>query len=157
MKKFIAIVLCLFLVVSFAACSSEEEVQKEFKIGDVINVDGVEYTVTKVTTSKGDGFFEPDKGNEFVVVTIKIENKSEDKVSYNALDYTMVNSQGQESDSEWMSIGDKDLGSGELVAGGSISGTVTFQQPKGDKGLKLNYYENVLIDDEYTFQVDLAQ
>lgn len=38
---------------------------------------------------------------------------------------------------------DTSLQSGELIPGGKVTGTVTFEQPKGDTGLILIYNDNI--------------
>ena len=44
------------------------------------------------------------------------------------------------------------LNSGELDAGGTIEGVIIWEQKQGETGLKIRYYNNVLIDDDYTFE-----
>ena len=68
----------------------------------------------------------------------------------------MVNSDGVED--AWGSITADDdnlLNSGELDAGGHIEGVLVWEQEIGDDNLRLRYYENSLIDDEYTIQFQL--
>ena len=87
---------------------------------------------------------------------IRIENNSDEKISYNALDWQMVNSDGVED--AWGSITADDdnlLNSGELDAGGHIEGVLVWEQKIGDDNLRLRYYENSLINDEYTIQFQL--
>ena len=92
-------------------------------------------------------------GYEYVKATIKIENKSDKKISYNALDFQMVNGDGVEASVYSVTAEDDvQLNSGELDAGGKVEGVIIWEQKQGDSGLKIRYYENVLFDDEYTFQ-----
>lgn len=44
------------------------------------------------------------------------------------------------------------LQSGELDSGGTIEGVIIWEQKQGDTGLKVRYYNNVLIDNDYTFE-----
>lgn len=82
------------------------------------------------------------------MVTLKIENKSEEDISYNTFDWKMENFKGQLSE-EVFSIIDSDtsLDEGELKQGGSVKGTIVFEEPKKDNGLKLHYYGNILSDE----------
>lgn len=136
------------------ACGSssdekEEKVKKEYKMNEVAKIDGVEYTVTSVERTQGTNeYFLPDEGMEYVIVRVKIENKSDEKEAYNSLDWKMVNSNGQEDGAEFfhgMELTDE-LSSGDLVEDGVIEGTIVFQEPVGDTGLKLNLYADVLSD-----------
>ena len=54
------------------------------------------------------------------------------------------NSQGQQENMTFTTI-DKDtsLQSGELIPGGTVSGTITFEQPINDVGLTLIYNDNI--------------
>jgi len=160
MKKFLTIILTLVMVFSFAACGSdssdEAEKKTSFEVGETADMDGAKYTVTGVEYSQGNDWDSPAEGNEYVIVSITVENGTEEDLDYNSLDWQMINAQGQE-DSQAFSIIDTDnsLGSGTLKAGGTKSGTVVFEEPKDDGALKLVHYENVLIDDEPEFDVTI--
>ena len=74
----------------------------------------------------------------------KIENKGTDKLSYNPLYFKMQNSQGQQESMTFTTVDSgTSLNSGELVAGGKVSGTITFEEPIGDTDLMLIYNDNV--------------
>ncbi len=163
-KRILLLVLLGFMVFGLTACTSDvdEEVKvtdvdgnakTTFNVNETAVLDGVHYTVTKVKHSKGDDWDEPSKGNEYVIVTIKIENKSEEKISYNALDWKMINSQGQEDNETFTTIDtDTNLSSGDLIAGGTKTGTIVFEEPKDDDSLKLVYYSNLFWDESYAFE-----
>ena len=144
----------LLLVSCFAGGEENEEFKKDYKQNEVVTFEDVNYSITKVEKTKGSNeYFQAKEGYEYVKVTIKIENNSDKKISYNALDFQMVNGNGVES-SVYSITAEEDiqLGSGELDAGGNIEGVIIWEQKEGDKGLKVRYYENVLFDDEHTFQ-----
>lgn len=91
-----------------------------------------------------------------MIVAIKIENKSDEKISYNSFDWKMENSNGQEVDTAITIVNtDTALNSGDLNAGGVVEGTLAFEQPQGDTGLKLNYYYNALFDENASFKIKL--
>lgn len=135
----------------------EESRKKEFAQNEVATYKDVNYSIIKVDKTQGNNeFLKPKEGNEYVKVTIKIENNSKEKISYNALDWQMVNSDGVED--AWGSIttdDDKILGSGELDAGGKIEGVLIWEQKKNDNNLRLRYYDNVLFDKKYTLEFKL--
>ena len=114
--------------------------QKEFKIGDTVQLGDNVLTVTKVDKSAGDEFDKPKQGNEFVIVHVRIENKGKDKIDYNPLDFKLQNSNGQLVDSAITGIGnDTALQAGQLTPGGKVEGSITFEAPKGDTKLQLQY------------------
>ncbi|MEG2283554.1 MAG: DUF4352 domain-containing protein [Bacilli bacterium] len=95
----------------------------------------------------------PKAGYEYVKVTLKIENKSDKKISYNALDWQMVNADGVE-DAWGTYTADNDimLSSGELDSNGKIEGVLIWEQKTGDSNLRLRYYNNALFDSKYTIE-----
>lgn len=122
-----------------------------FSLNETAVFKDVSYTLTNVKYSNGTEFDEPASGKRFVIVTVKIENKSKEKISYNEYDWKMINSQGQEDDVTFTTIdSDTGLESGDLAAGGTKTGTLVFEEPKSDSSLKLLYYNNSLFEDNAT-------
>lgn len=159
MKKFLTIIVGSIALFNLTGCSSTttnnetENSKTSFNINEPAVFEDVHYTVTNVEYSNGDEWDKPAEGKEYVIVTLKIENKSDSKISYNTFDWTMVNSQGQE-DSETFSTIDSDtnLSSGELIAGGTKTGTLVFEQSKDETSLKLLYYSN-MFNENPTFEI----
>lgn len=153
MKKLLSVILVLLMGLCFlTGCGDEEPQKTSFKVGETATYEGVNYTVTKVKKSKGSDFDKPKKGHEYVIVTLKIENKSEETIDFNSLDWRMENSKGKvENETLSIEATDTALGSGDLKAGGSAKGTIVFEEPKKDKGLKLHYYGNIFTSDESAF------
>lgn len=101
-------------------------------------------TVTNVEKSQGSEYDKPATGKEFVIVHVKIENKGNDKLSYNPYYFKMQNSQGQQEDTTFTTVDqDTALKSGELIPGGKVEGTLAFEETKGDAGLILIYNDNM--------------
>lgn len=134
--------------------SKKENFQREYNQGDVITYNDIQYSITNVEKTKGENMFLQAKdGYEYVKVTINIKNNSDEKISYNPLDFQMVNGEGLEA--SFFSITAEDdilLNSGEFDSGGTVEGVIIWEQKEGDPGLKVRYYENVLFDDDYTFE-----
>ena len=162
MKKIITIIISLFIIFSTSGCTETANnvvtdingIEKtSFTINETAIYEDVHYTVTNVEYSNGNDWDKPSEGKNYVIVTIKIENKSNEKISYNGLDWTMLNSEGQE-DSETFSTIDSDtnLGSGDLASGGSKTGTLVFEENKSDTSLKLLYYNNMFFDENHTIE-----
>ena len=137
--------------------TEKNEEKTEFAQNETVVFEGVEFTVTNVEKTTGSQYDTSKEGYEYVIVTVKIENKSEEKISYNSLNWKMENSKGQETDTAFTIVDtDTALNSGDLNAGGMIEGTLTFEEPQGDTGLKLNYYDNALFDDNAEFKIKLG-
>ncbi len=134
--------------------NKNDDFQKEYNQSDVVTYNDVEYSITSVEKTKGENqFFQAKDGYEYVKVTINIKNNSDEKISYNALNFQMVNGDGVEASIYSITAEDDVLlNSGELDAGGTIEGVIIWEQKQGDTGLKIRYYDNVLIDDDYTFE-----
>lgn len=116
--------------------------EKLFNINEMITYKGVNYEVVKVETSEGNSYKSPKEGNIFLIVTIKIENNTPNKINYSYKNWTMSNSTQEEEKRIFTSINvGNALYSGKLVVGGIKTGSMVFEQPKDDNKLKLNYYE----------------
>ncbi|CCF24388.1 DUF4352 domain-containing protein [Leuconostoc citreum] len=77
--------------------------KKVFKIGETASVNGIEYTVNKVSASNGDGELnKPNDGKQYFFVDITIKNNSKKDYSYNPLDFQLSND-GNKTDSESVS------------------------------------------------------
>ena len=161
MKKILSGLMLFFVAISLTACSSTigvTDINGNEKISFAVNetavYENVYYTVTNVKYSNGDDWDTPASGNHYVIVTLKIENKSDSKISYNALDWHIINSLGQEDSEAFTTIDtDTNLSSGDLAPNGTKTGTLVFEQPKNDTSLKLLYYSNILFDEESTFEI----
>ena len=161
-KKWLIVLLLLIIIIiatSMAGGSSEEERKKEYSQNEIATYKDVEYSITKVEKTQGSNeYWKPQNGYEYVKVTLKIENKSDEKISYNALDWQMVNSDGVED--AWGALtadDDIQLSSGEIDAGGKVEGVLIWEQKIDDDNLRLRYYNNVVFDDEYTFEFKLDE
>ena len=134
----------------------KKETKKEFSQGEIVNFKGVEYSITNVKKTTGEDYDNAKDGYEYVIVTIKIENKSDKKISYNPYDWKMENSKGQEEDNAFTIVdSDTSLNSGDLNPGGVVEGTIAYEEPQGDAGLKLNYFDNSLFDEDASFKIIL--
>ena len=125
-----------------------------FSINETAVFEDVHYTVTNVEYPNGSEYDTPADGKNYVIVTLKIENKKNEKISYNTYDWKMINSQGQEDDETFTTINnDTGLSSGDLAAGGTKTGTLVYEESKDESSLKLLYYSNSLFDENSTFEI----
>jgi len=155
MRKLIFVIISSLLF--FSGCAAKVVEKKTlFTQNEVVEYDGIRYTVTNVRKSAGGDWNKPEAGNEYVIVTLKIDNISKEKKSYNALDWKMQNSKGtEETYAFYTNKVYQELNSGDLVAGGSFEGFIAFEQPVGDKALKLNYYPS-MFDSKHRFQIEIT-
>lgn len=119
------------------------EEKSDFAIGDIIAYEGREVTITSVERNynTNNEFYQPESGKEFIRVSIKIENKSEENLSYNPYDWEIQDSNGdiQSIDAGLQFTVDGSLNSGDLAPNGKKSADLYFQVPKDDAGLVLHY------------------
>ncbi len=155
--KFVLLTIVALLAVVLLFGGSGEEFRTDYTQEEVVTYNGVNYSITKVEKTQGKNeYWKPKQGYEFVKVTIKIENNSDSKISYNMLDWQMVNSDGVEESFGTFTLDDDiTLGSGELEPNGKVEGVLVWEEKKNDDNLRLRYYYNVLFDTEYTFQFKL--
>ncbi|NVB35699.1 DUF4352 domain-containing protein [Bacillus licheniformis] len=142
-----------------AAKTSEEksnddakEEKTEFGLNETADLDGTHITVTNVKKSMGNEFIKPKKGNEYVIVTVNIENKSDKDISYNPLDFQIQNEDGQITQNTFGPSDDNDLSSGNLTPNGKVSGTITFETKKS-KTYKVIFTSNFWNDEKITFNL----
>jgi hypothetical protein len=134
--------------------STQTQAPKEFKVGDTIQLGDDKVTVTKVDKSAGDDMNKPKQGNEFVIVSVTIENDGKNTIDYNPLDFKIKNSQGNITDETFTTINsDTALNSGQLSAGGKVSGTLAFEAPQNDPKLQLIFNPSFWSDKNITINL----
>lgn len=138
--------------------TKQEESNKDgkFAINEKINCNDVIFMVTDVKKYKSKEYETAKKGHEYVEVFINIENQSDEIYDVSSLNWKMENSKGQILEEAIVFFNeDNDFSVGsELKKGGKTSGSIVFEQPTGDKGLELMYYDNSF-DDYETFRVKI--
>lgn len=148
---FLLIVVALAAVITALGGGKDDtlqtaaETQKlEYNQGEEARLGNGAITVTEVKKSNGNSWDKPQTGKEFIIVNITIENKGNDKLSYNPFYFKLQNSQGQQESMTFTTIdSDTSLKSGELISGGKASGTIAFETTKGDTNLILIYNDNI--------------
>ncbi|MBR2766794.1 DUF4352 domain-containing protein [Candidatus Saccharibacteria bacterium] len=119
--------------------SNNQTENKPFVIGDTVEVDGQKVTVDSISRNYVSELVEPDSGQEFVQIAVTIENNSNETISYNVMNWKIETSEGDVRGWEGMAQGDNALNSGELTSGGKKTGTIVFEVPQDDTGLKVHY------------------
>jgi len=121
------------------------EAKTEFAVGEAIQMEDYALTVNKVTKAASKGYSTPKTGNEYVFVNVTVQNTGDKEVSYNPFDFKIQDSNGNQTTDTFVSLDDR-LSSGTLASGGKVTGSLSFEAPKSDKGLKLIYQPNVWLD-----------
>src|SRR6266704_5712840 len=159
-RKSIAILLALILFAGLIACGTTATTTKVATsptagntptptieptqtpivaaIGDTLIWNDIEVTLVSVKKLAGDEFTKPKAGNIYVIVHVKIKNKSSIEVSYNPFDFHVRSSSGNITDVDYAVpstyTANNQLDSGKLSTGGSVEGDMMFQVRKGDHG-----------------------
>lgn len=145
-------IIALAIIATVFSGNKEKERQKEFKQNEVATYKDINYSITNIERTNGKEFFKASEGKEYILITIKIENKSNEKIPYNVFNWKLADGTGDEkSHALFAGDNDKALSSGDLNAGGTKTGIIGFEIPKGDTGLTLKYY-NTILDKERTFE-----
>ena len=132
-----------------SSSQSNQSETKEYKVGDTISFEGEEITLTNVQRNynTGNEYSKPASGKEFVKVTVTIKNVSNSNISLSPFDFKIQDSNGSQESlaGESYSLDDQ-LNSAELIPQGTKTGSMIFEVPKDDAGLKLIYKPNAFND-----------
>ena len=118
--------------------------KKDYSQSETATLNNVNYSVVKIERlNKIGDIFTASEGKEYYVVTVKIENRSNETISYNSINFQLVNGDGTEVSHNYITYGNP-LNSGELAPGEIKEGTILWHETKGDTNKKLRYYNNVI-------------
>lgn len=145
-------ILALAIIGGVIASNQEASRKKEYTQNEVVTYNDINYSITKVERTAGDKYFEAKAGKEYIIISIKIENNSSEKISYNVFDWKLEDGTGDENHyALFIDDYDTSLDSGNLNPGGQKTGTIAFEIPEGDKDLTLKYYDS-LFHEERAFE-----
>lgn len=131
---------------SSKTATSESKKEETFKIGDTASIKGYEIKVNSVDYQNGGEYEKPEDGKKFVIVNITITNNTDDKQSFNPLDFSL-NEDGVSSTTGFTYLTDvESLNSGDLDKGASVTGNL-IGEANPDAKLKLRYEGNFFISD----------
>ncbi|GCE30603.1 hypothetical protein KDA_60870 [Dictyobacter alpinus] len=126
------------------------------KIGDTLAMQGVDCTMTLAKHIDGDTYSQPKAGKEFVLVHVKIVDKSNPKGHYNPLDFHLISSNGARVTHSYLvpSAYSDQLSFGDMKVGSTAEGDLIFEAPVGDHGLKLDWTP---VSNDFTDNPGVAQ
>lgn len=129
-----------------AKAKTAPENQKMFKIGDTVDLDGIQMTVNSVEYPAGNEYNQAEDGKSWVVVNLSIKNTSGKVVNYNPFDFKL-DADGNATTFDGINIDVKNkLNSGELKDGASVSGNLVGEADPAKK-LTLEYRGSLFSDD----------
>lgn len=149
LKKIGIMLMTMLIMLGMTGCSQTEESEelKEYAIGETAIYDEMAYTLTDIEKSQGSEYDQPGEGKEYVIISVKIENQSDETRDYNELYFKILNEQGQVDDVALTLLDqDQNLGSGDLIAGGWKEGTLTYLVNQ-DENLKLYLYADIFSEE----------
>jgi hypothetical protein len=131
------------------------EEKTEFAVGETIDIDSKQLTVTNVERNyeTGNQFSKPESGNEFVLVTVTIQNNSKSDLMYSTFNFQLQDSNGVKHNEAITALTEGRLNTGTLAPGGKITGKLAYEVPQGDTGLKLVFESGSLFDKTVTVKL----
>ncbi len=114
----------------FADRADKQDKDTEVLPNEVATISGVKMTVIKTNyTTNLSSFETAATGKTYLVADVTIENTSNKTQPYNTLDFRVQTAGGQVLDGTFGTLQNA-LNSGDLVAGGKVSGQVLFELPE---------------------------
>ncbi|MDV0430552.1 DUF4352 domain-containing protein [Lactiplantibacillus sp. DA1] len=123
-----------------------------YKVGQTATIDHVQVTVNHVKTATTLDDDQPKTGNQYYTVTVTLKNIGKEKISYNPFDFKIKAAGNQTSLDEINIDENNQLDSGDLTAGGTVSGTMTGQA-KADGTVELIYNPSYFSNRHLTFKL----
>ena len=128
-------------------------------IGQKVTSNGVDCTLVSAQKIDGDGYAQPEAGNQLIVVHVKLENHSAKNRAYNVFDFHSI-SKGQVH-SEFIFTpqsytANNRLHYGELLPGATVEGDIFFQVSINDHQAMVSWAPVwVYSDMQYEWNLDL--
>ena len=131
--------LILFAIVTITTSGGEKFNYEQNK---AVEYEGAEYKIVKVEKTQNDLYEDYDD----LKVTIKITNKSKEKIKYDKSHFFIANKDDEDITKATLATDDDNyLGSGTLKPGESVEGIVSWTIKKGAKDLRVRYFENIIL------------
>lgn len=136
----------------FTDRADKQSTDVEIVPGESGTVDGRKLTVVSVESKSSlDEYTNAPSGKTYLVANVTIENTSDETQTYNVFDFRLQTAGGTVIDPYFG--GNNDLNSGDLVAGGKVSGNVTFEAPVETASQYIIYKPNSAISDRIIVEV----
>ena len=111
--------------------SSEETVSDEtFKVGDTVDLNGLEITIASAKYIEASEY-SPSQAGKIVQMEVNVTNNTGDKVFFDSSEFNMYDMDGNALEAYY---GGDDLDiSGDINEGKKLSGTITYDVPESDQ------------------------
>ena len=127
-------------------------------VGDKVEDNGYALTILYVYISEGDGFWNPEQGNVYLVIEVLIENiSSEYEIPYNPLYFSVKDSLGYEFNGSLFGTPYPSLKSGVLLKGEKSRGFVAFEVPATSTTFTVTYEPVVIFGGYEPIKIYLGQ
>lgn len=115
------------------------------RVGTVQHLDGIWVTPRRVGHSQGAADILPNVGDEFLVVDLHIQNRSQSDYAVRASDFSVLDSHGQLASPLTRDFTRRHLrGEIDLIPQGYTDGTLIFETPLRDPSARLYYQPDAL-------------
>jgi len=112
-------------------------------VGDTFIASDISCTLVSAKTIQGDEVTQPKSGNVFVLVHVKLVNKSDSEFFYATSDFHGKSGSGNIIDATYFPLStytaNHYLDSAKLAAGGSVEGDIIVEVPKDDHNAELTW------------------
>ncbi|MRD35221.1 DUF4352 domain-containing protein [Bacillus thuringiensis] len=171
-KKIATVTLAGTLAFSLSACDEKKEVAKtvsnnkkeeqssakkentknedtrEYNVEKTTQIRNQKLTVHKVQIAQVAEYDKLEKGNEFVIVHVTVENIGNQKIRINPLDFYLERGDGSIVDHTFSTSNKNVFKIKDVDPNGKITGAITFEAKKGDSNLELIYRPDVMSKEE---------
>lgn len=113
----------------------------ELLVGESAILEGLKLTLRDVKRLSSIPGSTAQTGKEFIIVSLRLENVDTKTHPYNSFDFRIQTAGGQVLDRAFETV-EPHLGSGDLVAGGKVEGTVVFEVPREEGHQYILYKPN---------------
>lgn len=122
----------------------------KYKIGDVIEMGDLQLTVYSIedNVKSTNTFFQPEEGNKFIAVDVKVSNKGTTIENANPYDFEIKDSDDYSFNYSWYNIKTPEFNASDLNANDSVRGWLTFEVPSTSKDYRLVYQPSWLSADQ---------
>lgn len=124
-----------------------------YKVGDVLDADGVKITMDSAEEWTSDNeFIEPEKGNKFIRVFFTIKNERGKDQYISCTDFDCY---ADDVACDMSFYGDNQLSTKTLSNGKTTKGYIYYEVPKDSEKITIEYETNWWTDEKVTFEVEL--
>ncbi len=132
-----------------SAASQTYEVGESVEFGDYI----MQVATFEDPYITSDEYDLPEAGNRYIAVDVVYNNPTSSPIAYNPYDWQLFDGDGYSYTYDWMGK-DPMLSSGNLNAGATVRGWLTFEVPEDATNFKLQFAPDMLSSDNIEFQLD---